>query len=113
MMPGLERTGPSGGYMSLCGQPLPWTWPASKIEFEGSKLNIHPVHAEREAASLAGAGPRATPCAAAGDPGRLCCFLVVNFLAVPFLLLARLVCRVESSETVLCASRVTSVSEWW
>ena len=83
----------------------------------GSKLIIHPVHPERAAASLAGAGaprapirfvgpspshaahhclraagPRAIHCSAADDPGRLLCFLVLNFLIVPFFFLARLVC---------------------
>ena len=83
----------------------------------GSKLIIYHVHPERAAASLAGAGaprapirfvgpspshaahhclraagPRAIHCSAADDPGRLLCFLVLNFLIVPFFFLARLVC---------------------
>ena len=92
----------------------------------GSKLNIYRLLPERAAASLAGAGvfhapmrlvgprpahaahiclraagPRATPCTASDEPGRLLCFLVINFLIVLSFLLALSVCGVEVSGSVL------------
>ena len=92
----------------------------------GSKLIIYPVHPERAAASLAGAGaprspirlvwalaqprrshclratgPRATLSRAADDPGLLGHLLFVNFLIVPVSLIAHLVCRVQTSGSVV------------
>ena len=92
----------------------------------GSKLNIHHVHPERAAASRAGAGapraplrlvrpspsyaahdclhaagPRATPWLASDEPGRLRCFIVMNFLIVPFSLLELSEFGVEVSGSVL------------
>ena len=92
----------------------------------GTKLNIHHVHPERAAASRAGAGapraplrlvrpspsyaahdclhaagPRATPWTASDEPGRLRCFLVMNFLIVPFFLLELSDFGVEVSGSVL------------
>ena len=104
----------------------------------GSKLNIYPLLPERAAASLAGAGvlhapmrlvgprpahaahiclraagPRAIHCSAADDPGRLLCFLVMNFLIVPFFFLAHLVCRVKVAESMFSSSRGETMNEWW
>ena len=58
---------------------------------------------------LRAAGPRAIPSTVADEPGPLGYLLFVNVLAVPASLLARVVCRVEVSGFVLCASRVGSV----
>ena len=92
----------------------------------GSELIMSPVHPERPASSLAAsgaprrpmrlvgpppslaahnclraAGSRATPWTASDDPGRLRCFLVMNFLIAPYFLLALSVCSVEISGRVL------------
>ena len=95
---------------------VPLIPPCPHVLCAGSKLIIHPVHPERAAASLAGAGaprspirlvwalaqprrshclratgPRATLSRAADDPGLLGHLLFVNLLIVPVSLLAHLV----------------------
>ena len=58
---------------------------------------------------LHAAGPRATPSTPSDKPGRLSYLLCVNILVVPASLTVPFACRVEISETVLCARRVGSV----
>ena len=58
-----------------------------------------PSHAAHDC--LRAAGPRATPCTASDEPGRLLCFLVIIFLIVLSFLLELSVCGIEVSGGVL------------